>query len=109
MPKKMMRWVDRQFQIYALVDPRDNMIRYVGMSDDVQFRYHEHVSRPRNRQEKSWMRELQGFGLSPILQILETIERKGNDRAVAWERERYWIKEMLRLGYPLLNVFGNKV
>jgi hypothetical protein len=108
MPKKS-RWVDRHYQIYALVDPRDNIIRYVGISDDVAYRYHEHVSCIRtNRQEKSWMRELQGLGLSPILRILETIEKTGNERAVARERERYWIDEMLRLGYPLLNVFGNR-
>ena len=41
---KHLRWVDGQFHIHALVDPRDNMIRYVGISDDVKFRYHEHLS-----------------------------------------------------------------
>jgi hypothetical protein len=41
---KHLRWVDRQFHIYALVDPRDNMIHYVGISDDVKFRYYEHLS-----------------------------------------------------------------
>jgi hypothetical protein len=104
---KHLKEIDRQFQIYALVDPRDNMIRYIGISDDVNFRYHRHLLRPVNRQEKSWIRELQELGLSPVLQILETIERAGNDRAVAREREHYWITEMLRLGYPLLNVSGN--
>lgn len=61
MPKKMTRWVDRQFQIYALVDPRDKMKRDVGMGDDVQFRYHEHVSRPRNRQEKAGLKSYKGL------------------------------------------------
>jgi hypothetical protein len=37
---------------------------------------------------------------------LETINT-GDDRyAIAREREEYWISEMKRLGYPLLNVFG---
>ena len=46
---KHLRWVDRQLHIYALVDPCDNMIRYVGISDDVKFRYHEHLSRQAER------------------------------------------------------------
>jgi predicted GIY-YIG superfamily endonuclease len=46
---KHLRWVDGQFHIHALVDPRDNMIRYVGISDDVKFRYHEHLSHQAER------------------------------------------------------------
>jgi predicted GIY-YIG superfamily endonuclease len=33
----------------SYVDPRDNMIRYAGLSDDVKSRYHEHLSRQAER------------------------------------------------------------
>lgn len=82
------------------------MICYVGIRDDVEYKFHEHLSCLRTkRQEKSWIRELQGLGLSPILRILETIETSGNESALARERECYWVEEVLRLGYPLLNFF----
>ncbi len=37
MPKRL-KWVDKQHQIRALVDPRDNTTRYVGRSNAVQYR-----------------------------------------------------------------------
>jgi hypothetical protein len=100
-------WAKKRYQIYALVDPRDNTIRYVGLSDDVKVRLYRHTrSSPGNMQEYRWIEELRRDGLSPILQVLETIDT-GDDRyALAREREEYWISEMNRLGYPLLNVFG---
>ncbi|MGH2496123.1 MAG: GIY-YIG nuclease family protein [Ktedonobacteraceae bacterium] len=104
---KRLKWAKKQYQIYALVDPRDNAIRYVGLSDDVKVRMYQHTrSYPGNVEEQRWIEELRRDGLSPILQVLETIDT-GDDRyALAREREEYWITEMSRLGYPLLNVFG---
>ena len=36
-------WLAKQYQIYALVDPRDQTIRYVGVSNDVKRRFYEHL------------------------------------------------------------------
>ena len=106
MPKRL-RWADKQQQIYALLDPRDNSICYVGRSDDVQYRLYQHLQAiGDNDQTKGWIRELRQTGLSPSLLILETIDVNRNASAVAREREQYWIQEMLRKGYFLLNVSG---
>lgn len=95
----------KQYQIYALIDPRDNNIRYVGMSGDTVYRSQQHsvnhgVSKPVNL----WIKELQQLQLSPILQILETVEP--NTLSNACEREQYWIQRMLRAGCLLLNQSG---
>jgi hypothetical protein len=42
MPKHL-RWNVKQYQIYALIDPRDYTMRYVGKSDDTEYRYWQHM------------------------------------------------------------------
>jgi excisionase family DNA binding protein len=97
----------KSYQIYALIDPRDNSVRYVGFSRDAQLRLREHLNGGGgNGQERRWIHRLLNSGLSPILQVLETIEASDDALTVACERELYWIHEMSRLGHPLLNVSG---
>lgn len=104
---KRKQWAKKRYQIYALVDPRDNAIRYVGLSDDVKVRQYQHTrGYAGNVQEQRWIEELQRDGLSPLLQVLETIDTGDDKYALAREREEYWISEMKRLGCSLLNVFG---
>src|SRR5258708_4595914 len=79
MPKapKSLKASELQYQIYALIDPRDKCIRYVGLSADVNYRYFQHLhpdTRHQGKQEMAWVKELQRLGLSPILQVLETVD-----------------------------------
>ncbi|SRR6266487_3906215 len=100
---KRLKWVDKQHQVYALIDPRDNAIRYIGISDDTQYRFYQHLQCIGvGKREKQWIKELRRSGLRPVLRILETID----SRSTACERERYWIQEMLHRGSPLLNDIG---
>src|SRR5713226_1431458 len=100
------RW-SRRYQIYALVDPRDNLAHYVGISIDAQSRFYGHMHDVTgNYGESRWINSLKKNGLSPILQILEVIDGD-NAGAIACEKEQYWISEMLRIGHPLSNVSGN--
>jgi len=97
-------WLAKQYQIYALIDPRDQAIRYVGVSNDVKRRFYEHLQCfGIGQQERHWIEELRQLGLSPLIQILETIQISANQREAAYKRERYWINEMLRRGHLLLN------
>jgi GIY-YIG catalytic domain len=106
MPKRLRRH-ERYYQIYVLIDPRDHAIRYIGKSDDVEYRYYQHLQYlGGGRRERSWIKELKKLGLSPILEILETIEVSANSRAIVLQREQHWIEEFVRLGAPLVNVFG---
>lgn len=93
--------------IYALIDPRDNEARYIGVTKDVYSRLDRHVKNASKVDDRKgrWISELEKLGLSPELEILETI--KGGPDVVdeiALERERFWTNEFLKSGASLLNV-----
>ena len=93
-------------QVYALCDPRDDTIRYVGISIDARVRLYQHLHGYGGRQEWRWISELQKLGLSPVLLILEEIPTGPEAFYLAYEREEFWIREMLLAGEPLLNTYG---
>ena len=106
-PWKRQEKVNRGYEIYALIDPRDNLVSYVGLSISAEVRFVGHLKGSSgNKQEKHWILELQQEGLRPILQILETVEAGSDAYAIVCEEELYWIREMVRLGHPLLNLSG---
>ncbi len=106
MPKQLRR-NEKQHQIYALIDSRDNSIRYVGKSNDVLYRYYQHLHGiGGGEQERVWIRELKIIGISPTLQILETISISYDAHKVVLERERHRIEKLASTGCPLLNVSG---
>jgi hypothetical protein len=42
-PQEQFDPLNRGYEIYALVDPRDNLVRYVGLSIDAQIRFIGHL------------------------------------------------------------------
>jgi len=105
------RWKSEQYHIYALVDPRDDFVRYIGITTDVKYRYRQHARGGYNRSIWRWARELESLGMSPVMRIVETIRREADTsddafKQIVSEREVYWIGEYLRLGTPLFNTFG---
>ena len=84
MPKRL-RYSDKLQQIYALIDPRDNATRYVGRSDDVNYRFSQHLQGgdKRNIGSKSYYNRAS----LPFCRYLETIEETDNPLAKARERE----------------------
>jgi DNA-binding XRE family transcriptional regulator len=85
--------------IYALLDPRDDTVRYVGCAIDVEKRFQEHLRDRGNTPKCRWLAELKYYGLYPRLEILETVVGFYG----AFGREDYWIHEMLAAGAPLTN------
>jgi predicted GIY-YIG superfamily endonuclease len=62
-------------QIYALIDPRDGALRYIGVSNNVNRRLAQHCRDTSKHTPKGrWLAELQQQGLTPELEIIETIE-----------------------------------
>lgn len=106
MPKRL-EWHERCYQVYALIDPRDNTIRYIGKSGDMQRRYYEHIHLAGGGwNEKKWVNELKDLGLSPVLQILETVDADDASYKLVLQREQYWIDKLVAMGAPLIDVFG---
>ena len=93
--------VKATYYIYALVDPRDGVMRYVGITVDSQSRLREHIGDIGvNEAKEAWIAELGRLGLKPAMETLE----ESDDSDYAAERELYWIQTLLAQGVPLTNI-----
>lgn len=84
--------------IYALVDPRDKRIRYIGQTDNLSRRLQEHSKDIAGTVKVRWLAELKALGLVPAVIILG--EHDG-DYVSYWEN--WWIVLGRRQGWPLTN------
>ncbi len=83
-----------RIKIYCLIDPRDNLVRYIGWTHrDLNDRLREHIYKSKGNRNKNnchrynWIRKLLSEDVFPIIDsIEETIYSKKE------EREKYWIK-----------------
>ncbi len=84
--------------IYALVDPRDEGVRYVGVTDKaLADRLRGHLRKPTNGLMRSWLSDVRASGLLPSIRLLSA--PLGH-----WEHaEQGWIAWFRRRG-QLLNV-----
>lgn len=89
------------YVVYALIDPRDNTVRYVGITDDVYARFLQHIKGMDENYGKSvWIQELRALNKMVIMETLEECE--ANEKAC--ERESYWIRHFEMLQEPLMNI-----
>jgi hypothetical protein len=91
------------YSIYILIDPRDKMVRYVGISKDVKRRSREHLQGRSSVAVAHWVRELKAQGLTPDISIVEE-DILGEGKAE--RREWYWCTYFLTEGAHLLNSIG---
>lgn len=83
------------FLIYALKDPRDGHVKYVGRSV-------RGLQRPRQHwltASMGWIAELKAAGTDMIIDVLEVCS---NRTSLEWA-ETKWIAEAIRLGWPITN------
>lgn len=88
--------------IYGLVDPRTDLIRYVGQSVDIDGRYEQHVDTDfycGNLAKRKWIKELKMVGLLPRLVVLATCLPEHLD-----ELERAHITRLHGIGSADLNI-----
>jgi hypothetical protein len=90
--------MERSWDIYALLDPRTDAVRYVGWSFNAKRRLKNHLKVDGKHTHKAnWIRSLLALGLKPQLKILET--GTGN-----WaDQERWWIAKSRFYGADLTN------
>src|SRR5580692_2736393 len=63
-----------EFRIYALVDPRDSRVRYVGVtSRTLADRLRFHLEKPTNARTRAWFSDLARAGLRPYISLLEHV------------------------------------
>lgn len=91
------------YAVYALIDPRDNLVRYVGMTEDVYRRFSNHVNcSGGNYAKTAWIMELRELNKMVIMTTLEEV----SERELALKREQYWINHFEMLGSPIMNIMG---
>lgn len=89
----------RPTYIYALKDPRNNEIRYIGKSNNPKVRFQQHLKDKKNILKDDWITELLQIGSLPELVILEKTDIDH------WqEREIYWIAFGRDNGWKLVNI-----
>ena len=88
--------------IYALIDPRNDTIRYIGQTKEPQVRLRSHITGDAviNPEKTRWLRELEKRGLQPCMEVIEGVNGSLGD---VIERERYWIRYYTYQGFELLN------
>lgn len=93
----------KQWYIYALLDPRDRGVRYVGWSFDPAMRLYKHISeavRNKSRTHKvCWLKSLNAAGLRPLCEVLES----GTQPLGQYQAEKRWIAHFRQQGCRLTN------
>jgi hypothetical protein len=97
-----------KYFIYTETDPRDNLIRYVGKTNNLARRQREHMRDTRQDQatlEKiAWLEDLKQSGLEALVQIVDEIET--DIRVEATRLETKYIEKFIAEGHPLTNWEG---
>lgn len=90
------------YYVYALIDPRDWTVGYVGTTHRAEMRLAAHLKlSDGNGLKNAWLRGLLAVGVTPWMRVLETVAGP-DDRHLA-SREAWWIDEALAHGMPLTN------
>lgn len=99
--------------IYILIDPETNTVRYVGKANNIKQRYKAHLNKARKHQihKKNWIESLKKKGLKPIVDIIDIVPIH---EWIFWET--YWISQFKAWGFNLINytnggegcTFGNQ-
>lgn len=89
------------FFVYELVDPRTNSIGYVGITDDPNERYSQHILvKGTNGRKDAWIDQLLQEGVRPQMKIVEIVE----DEQEARKREGELIRRYLEQNIPITNI-----
>ena len=92
--------MENKTNIYALIDPITNEIRYIGKANNPKERLKNHCNpaRYRNTHKFNWIKKLRNLQKKPILKLIEEVDINN------WkEREKYWITYYREKGCNLVN------
>ncbi len=89
------------YTVYALVDPRDNKVHYVGMTEDVYKRFINHITgrSGSNYEKNAWVHGMRNASVMVRMDVLEQTEDIGQ----AHIREMYWVNHFIQLQHPITN------
>lgn len=84
--------------IYALQNPDDGEIRYIGKSDDPERRLKHHLTDKGYNYRTNWLKQLRDAGKFPYMLVLRSVPID------LWkDAERWWIEKARQAGFKLTN------
>jgi len=86
--------------IYALSDPRNNQVRYIGKANNPEDRYTNHFNsaRDKNTHKRNWINNVRKDGLRPELIIIDEVPKS---EWVYWEK--FYMSLFKTWGFSLVN------
>lgn len=88
------------FAVYVLIDPIDNLVRYVGIAENVYTRFIQHINCQGSNADKNlWIMDRRSKNLMIIMRTIDQAET----RAEALILEQKWIAYYSKAGMPLFN------
>src|SRR5260221_13049598 len=85
--------------IYALIDPRDGAVRYIGKTVNPTKRLQNHKHKSHSQEIQVLVQDLASLGPKLTMQILEEVAQ-GDD----WKgAESHWVRHGLEHGWPICN------
>lgn len=90
-----------QYVIYALIDPTDGLVHYVGQTTQPKRRLARHLDTQHYHRgaKVEWVRLLDQKGQKPLMQVLERV----NGKRMALLKEIEWIRHFQEQGMPITN------
>lgn len=89
----------REIIVYTLSDPRNNHIKYVGITSRPKRRLYEHLNDDENNKKSAWIKKLKSLELEPIYEVIEKTDLLNYSLI-----EQYWISQFKCWGFELLNM-----
>lgn len=87
--------------VYELIDPRANIVVYVGITNNPNKRLLEHLSdNIANGEKYEWIESLRDENFKPRMRIIEIVET----REEAIKHEKHWIHHYQGQGFHLMNL-----
>ncbi len=89
----------KEIIVYTLSDPRDGLVKYIGITSRPTRRMIDHLNDKRNNLKSSWVKSLKKLGLKPLFDIIDVTDNENYCKI-----EQYWISQMKTWGFPLKNM-----
>lgn len=89
----------KEIIVYTLTDPRDNLVKYIGVTKRPKRRFYEHITNNENNLKSTWIKKLKSHNLLPIYEELDITDIDNFSYV-----ERYWISQFKSWGFDLKNM-----
>jgi hypothetical protein len=99
---KYLNSVDKKasFFVYRLIDPRNNIVKYIGITKSISERLRKHLSSKSRTLKNNWIKSLLKKDLKPICQVIDYSFTREDVNI----KEKYWIIKHKEWGFDLLNM-----